>query len=223
MRAALVALVALAACSQPAPHQQAAETNAPPPTTTTAPAGAYAVDPEHASLILHVEHLGFSNFTARFARWDAHLDLDPAHPENASVTATIDPASFEIDRPAAGFLDTIRGPQWLDAAGSPQMTFRSTKVERTGADTARVTGALSLRGQTHPVTLEVKFNGGYPGMSLDPHARIGFSAHGALSRSQFGMNVGLPPAGSKFGVSDQVNFEIETELTGPAWSAPASP
>ncbi|HWA00570.1 MAG TPA: YceI family protein [Caulobacterales bacterium] len=222
MRAAgaALAVLALAACSQPA-QQKAAEAPAlPPPMATDAPAGQYELDPEHASLIFRVDHLGFSNFTGRFARWNVTLDLDPAHPENASVSATIDPASFEVDRPAPGFLDEIKGPSFLNAAGFPQMTFRSTRVERTGADTARVTGDFSFRGQTHPVTLEVKFNGGYPGMSLDPHARVGFAVRGALKRSDFGFSSGLPPPGTKFGVGDEVTFEINCELTGPDWTPP---
>lgn len=222
MRAlAMTGLLALAACSQPAQHH-AEQTPLPPPVQTDAPAGAYTLDPAHGSLIFRVEHMGFSRFTARFAHWDAELNLDPAHPEAASVTATIDPASIQSDNPPAGFIEMLAGPEWLDTRDFPRMTFRSTRVERTGADTARVVGDLSFHGQTHPVTLNVKFNGGYPGMALDPHARIGFSANGVLSRSQFGLAVGLPPAGTKFGVGDQVAFEIEAELSGPAWRPPSA-
>jgi polyisoprenoid-binding protein YceI len=73
-----------------------------------------------------------------------------------------------------------------------------------------------LRGVTAPVALEVRFNGGYSGFPpYDPNARIGFSAHGTLDRSAFGMIVGIPPQGSTMGVSDSVDFAIEAEFTGP--------
>ena len=70
-----------------------------------------------------------------------------------------------------------------------------------------------------PVVLTT-FNGGYPGMAMDPHARVGFSAHGSLRRSEFGMGYGVPAPGTTMGVGDQVDFQIETELTGPAFQQP---
>ena len=139
-----------------------------------------------------------------------------------SVTATIDPTSIAHDNPPAGFLAQLAGPEFLDAGKFPQMSFRSTKVAPTGADSADVTGDLTLHGVTRPVTLKVVYNGGYPGMALDPHARTGFSAHGALNRSDFGLSGGLPPAGTTFGVGDRVDIAIETEFLGPAFTAPAS-
>jgi polyisoprenoid-binding protein YceI len=72
---------------------------------------------------------------------------------------------------------------------------------------------------TRPVTLAVTFNGGYAGHPLDPFgARIGFSAHGSLMRSAFGISEGIPPAGSSFGVGDAVEILIEAEFTRPATS-----
>jgi len=53
---------------------------------------------------------------------------------------------------------------------------------------------------------------------MDPHARIGFSAHGTLKRSDFGIAFGIPQPGSTMGVSDAVEFSIEAEFSGPAWA-----
>ena len=193
------------------------------PIATTAPAGTYSLDPAHASLLFKVNHLGFSNYTARFSHFDAKLALNPLHPEKSSVTATIDPRSLELNAPPAGFLDELMGAQFFDAAKFPVISFKSTKVVLTGADTADVTGDLTLHGVTKAVVLHIKFNGGYPGMQMDPHARVGFSAHGGLKRSDFGMGFGVPAPGTNFGVGDPVNFEIEAEFSGPAWKAPPSP
>ncbi len=181
------------------------------------PAGDYTLDKPHASLTFSVSHMGFSRYTARFTAFDAKLTLDPAHPEKAQMVATIDPQSLEINAPPQGFHDELLGKQWLDVRLTPKWTFRSTKIVRTGAKTARVTGDFTMHGVTRPVTLEATFNGGYPGMAgVDPHARIGFSAHGVLKRSDFGVRYGIPAPGTNLGVSDEVAIAIESEFTGPA-------
>jgi len=219
------ALIALTACS-PAPAPQQAAAPAPAvaavrtPSVEGLPAGAYHLDKAHGSLIFRIDHLSFSHFTGRFARWDANLQLDPQHPETASITATIDPRSLESDNPPDGFLNMLRGAEWLNAPQFPEITFRSTHVEMTGANTARITGDFTFRGVTKPVTLEATFNGGYPGNIYDRNARLGFSAHGAVKRSDFGMSIGLPPPGTNMGVGDDVEFIIESEFSGPAWTPP---
>lgn len=188
------------------------------PVATEVPAGTYQLDPTHASLIFRVRHLGFSRYTARFTRVSAELQLDPADPAAATVTATIDPSSIETDNPdpTYDFDAQLRSEPWLDTARFPQMTFRSTEVELTGPDSARITGDLELHGITRPVTLEATFNGGYARHPLDPFgARIGFSARGTLMRSAFGIAEGLPPPGSDFGVGDAVEIVIEAEFTRP--------
>jgi polyisoprenoid-binding protein YceI len=181
-----------------------------------APAGTYTLDRSHASLLFRVNHLGFSRYTARFTRFDAELRLDPADPAAASVVATIDASSIETDNPdpTYDFDAQLRGEAWLDAARFPQMTFRSTRVELTGPDTARITGDLALHGVTLPVSLDATFNGGYAGHPLDPFgARIGFSAQGSLERSRFGIAEGVPAPGSSIGVGDAVEILIEAEFT----------
>jgi polyisoprenoid-binding protein YceI len=241
MKAALflLAAAALAACSKPANETSQAQepaaaaaasaaSTAPAagpvvPVKTEAPSGAYRLDPTHASLTFRVSHLGFSNYTARFTRFDAELQLDADNPEASSLSATIDPNSLALNAPPPGFDEQMRGPQWFDVAQFPEMRFRSTGVELTGASSARVTGDLTLHGITRPVTLDVTFNGGYPGMSMDPNARIGFSARGTLKRSEFGMGLGVPAPGTTMGVGDEVSFDIETEFTGPALATPPPP
>ncbi|MGE3302055.1 MAG: YceI family protein [Hyphomonadaceae bacterium] len=215
---------ALAACSPPAPTQSVAPSAAGPiqPVTTEAPAGAYTLDKAHASLIFRVNHLGFSEYTARFTKFGVNLQFDPANPAAMRVEAKIDPRSLALENPPPGFLDQLRGPNWLDTAKHPEMTFRSTAVELVAPNAARVTGDFTLRGVTKPVVLDVTFNGGYAGHPMDPHARIGFSAKGVFKRSDFGMAYGVPAPGSTMGVGDDVNVAIEAEMNGPPLAKPAS-
>jgi len=216
------AALCLCACS---PEQAAKDTSEAAAAASAAPvdvpAGAYTLEKSHASLIFRVDHLGFSNYTARFKEFDAQLQFDPANLATAAVTATVNPTSLDLDNPPAGFTAELLGEQWLDATKYPQMTFKSSAVEVLTANKVRVTGDFTLRGITKPVVLEATFNGGYAGHPMDPHARIGFSAHGVLKRSDFGMAYGIPEPGSKMGVSDAVDFVIEAEFTGPPLVAPA--
>lgn len=218
--AAAAALILASACSQPeeAPQQKAATPQAPaagPASAQGLPAGTYTIDPTHSSVHFRVNHLGFSNYTGEFRTIKATLQLDPARPAAAQLKVEIDPASLALPAPPAGFVDTLRGPQWLDAARFPQITYISTAVAPTGPDTADITGDLTLHGVTKPVTLKAKFNGGYAGHPMDPNARIGFSATGLFKRSDFGVAYGVPAPGTTMGVGDDVEVIVETEFTGP--------
>jgi polyisoprenoid-binding protein YceI len=228
------AVLALAACSPPTAKKT--ETPAAAPTAAApaapadkfvmpdVPAGDYTLDKSHANLAFKVNHLGFSHYTARFAAFDAKLKFDPANPAASTVEATIDPKSLELPAPPAGFKDELTGKAWLDAGQYPAITFRSTKVEVTGANTAKVTGDFTLHGVTKPVVLDVTFNGGYAGHQMDPHARIGFSAKGVFNRSEFGIGFGVPAPGTTMGVSDAVDVIIDAEFSGPPLAkAPAAP
>lgn len=221
----------LAACSQSTAQTNAANVARPAapaaapvaaitPVTTTAPAGDYVTDPPHSSLVFRVNHMGFSNFTGRFSNYTARLHLDPAHPAATTLSVEIPISALTLDNPPAGWVEEMLGPQFFDSAHFPSMTFQSTSIQMTAPNQARVTGNLTLHGITRPVVLETTFNGGYPGMAMDPHARIGFSAHGSLKRSDFGMGMGVPAPGTTMGVGDQVDIAIETEMSGPAFQQP---
>jgi polyisoprenoid-binding protein YceI len=230
-----LACVLLAACSPEKPASTTSTGGGAANTATTAaataaadlatvPAGSYQLDPSHATLLFRINHMGFSNYTARFKRFTAELEFDPKNLAASKVVATVDATSIETDFPFTEDLDfnaELQGKDWLNAAEFPEITFQSTQVEVTAPTSLRITGDLNFRGVTRPVTLDATFNGGYPGMSMDPKARIGFSARGNLNRSEFGMTYGIPPAGSRMGVSDAVEMIIEAEFQGPPWQQPA--
>jgi polyisoprenoid-binding protein YceI len=229
----LFALAALAACSQKdappqaqnepaqaapaAPAEPAGEPSKAAALAADVPAGEYKMDPAHSTLIFRVNHLGFSNYTARFRRFDAKLQFDPRNVTTTQLTATIDPRSIETDfpDPKYNFNAELAGEQWLDAAKFPEIAFRTTRVEDLGNQAMRVHGELTMHGVTRPIVLEATYNGGYVGHPMDPQARVGFSAHGVLRRSDFGISGGIPQAGTNMGVGDQVAVVIESEFNGP--------
>jgi polyisoprenoid-binding protein YceI len=202
---------------------QAAETPAPPAKPPTAPAGQYQLDKSHASLLLRVNHLGFSTYTTRFSRFEAELTFDPSNIPASKVVTTIDASSFEMDAAPQLCLDIVTGPQMLDIAKYPKIIFRSERVRMTGAKSMEISGTLTLHGVTRPIVLAATFNGGYAGLpNMDPHARIGFSAHGSFKRSDFGIAYGVPAPGTTMGVGDSIDFSIEAEFSGPALATPAA-
>jgi polyisoprenoid-binding protein YceI len=216
------ALIALGVLGSPS---RATETASPPstPVASAPPAGEYTLDKSHASLVLRANHMGFSTYTTRFSSFDASLSFDPRNVAASKVVATIDAASFQMDAAPQMCLDIMNGPKMLDTAKYPQIVFRSESVNMTGPMSMEILGTLSLHGVTRPLTLAATYNGGYPGMpGMDPHARIGFSAHGSFKRSDFGISFGVPAPGTTMGVGDLIDFSIEAEFTGPPLAAAAA-
>lgn len=198
MRAAFFSLsiVAAASCASLVAPKVASEPAALKP-------GGYALDQKHASLLFKVSHLGYSSYVGQFEKFDAMLDFDDANATASHVEAKIDIASLDVANDE--FAKTLTGPNWFDAAAFPEAVFISKEIERTGETTGRLTGDLTLHGVTHPVTLDVVFNGGAQDVLRGGYV-VGFSARGHFSRKAFGVDrfEGI--------VGDDVAIEIEAEF-----------
>jgi polyisoprenoid-binding protein YceI len=164
-------------------------------------AGAYELDPKHASLIVRVGHMGFSHYTMRFRTLSGGFVYDPAHWQATRVTVTVDPKS--IDTEDSGFNRTIAG--WFEPDKYPTISFVSTGLQPTGERQGQLTGDLTFHGVTRPVTLELTFNGAGPGL-LGMGARLGFSGTARINRSDFGIS------SMKGYVGDEVDLQIEAEF-----------
>lgn len=176
--------------------------------TVSAPARAETVflsfDPGHTHILFNVMHLELSRTYGEFEAFDGRVVLDVNRPENVVVEVTIDVAS--LDSGLAARDENLMGGSWFDVDDHPTMTFTSTGFEPTGDDTGQLTGDLTLLGVTRPVVLDVAFNGTASDPFSSRKTRWGFSASGAIKRSDFGMDFGLGFVG------DDVNLLIETEL-----------
>jgi polyisoprenoid-binding protein YceI len=175
-------------------------------TPADVPAGSYKLDPTHASLTWKVNHMGLSNYTARFTKLDATLTYDPADPSRSTLTATVDPSSIRTDHPGAFDKELREDPRFFKTAQFPEIKFVSKSLQKTGDKTGKMTGDLTFMGQTKPVTLDVTFNGSFKEHPLTKKPAIGFSATGTVKRSQFGMDALVPY------VSDDVAIAIEAEF-----------
>jgi polyisoprenoid-binding protein YceI len=225
-RTAALAVLTLAACSQPAPTP---EGPAERPIPVAAPSGEYTLDPNHSTVTVSALRFGLANYVLRFNAVSGSLNFNAEDPGQSTVEASV--AVTSLDTPYSGARDfdaELQNSDWLDAATHPTATFRSTQVERTGPNSARVTGDLTLRGVTRPITLDVTYNGSYAQHPVGlPEAGVGFSARGSIPRSQFGINSMRETPGAHDGVADAVNLQIEAvfsrSLGEPMTRQPAEP
>ena len=183
------------------------------------PAGKYSLEKTHAFLTAYVGHAtGISDYRISLTDFDVVLTFDPAAPEASVMKATINPLGVETNYSGdykAGHADSgyetwnediARSARFFNADEFPDVTFVATGLEVTGDYTGTMTGDLTLRGVSQPVTLDVTFNGGsearfYPGRYL-----IGFDASGTISRSSWGMDALLPI------ITDDVKIEFSGEF-----------
>lgn len=169
---------------------------------TQAPAGEYALDPRHASLVVRVPHMGgFSRYTMRFNKLSGSFSYDPPGWQATKVVISVDPRS--IDTADNAFSRTIAG--WFEPQKYPVILFSSTGLVAGADGKGQLTGDLTFHGVTKPVTLDVAFNGVGPGL-LGAGTRMGFSGTGKIRRSEFGVNQARPFAG------DVVDLEFEVEF-----------
>lgn len=167
------------------------------------PAGDYALDPRHASLLVKVPHMGgFSKFIIRFEKLAGGFTYDPANWGTTEVTITVDPASLRTNVP--GFDKTLAGSSYLDVAKHPTITFVAARTEGEPAKGV-VHGDLTFLGVTKPVDLDVVFNGVGPGL-LGAGTRMGFSGSTRIKRSDFGLTTMSSVAGDDLDLAFEVEF-----------------
>ena len=166
--------------------------------------GLYELDDKHAYLSFSYSHLGLSNPQIQFANFDASLQLDGNDMSQSRVSVTIDATSVDSAVPALD--DDLKGTDFFDVENHPEITFQSTAYEESSESSGRLTGDLSVRGVTKPVTLDVTINSA----SMNPLNRremIGFSATGSLKRSEFGLTAYAPMASDELSLEVQLEFE----------------
>lgn len=184
----LLSLLLLASLSSPAPAAAKTED--------------FELDPVHTRVAFQISHAGFSNPIGTFSGVSGTLDFDADDWTTAQLSVRIPIATLNLGD--ADWQGKILDPTYFNAAKFPEARFVSSKVEKTGDNTAQVTGDLTLHGVTHPVTLAVTLN------ALKRHPltfkkTAGFSATATLSRKEFGMG-----AWSSF-IGDEVRLIIEAE------------
>lgn len=164
----------------------------------------YELDPVHTRVVFAIDHAGFSKAIGTVSGSRGSLIFDPADWSGGRLEVVVPMA--RLDMGDSGWTASVFAPRFLDVERHPQARFVSAALERTGGDSGRACGQLTLRGVTRPLCLDIILNkvGRYP---LPPFRRtLGFSATATIKRSEYGM------ASWRSLVGDDVDLRIEAEL-----------
>jgi polyisoprenoid-binding protein YceI len=169
--------------------------------------GDWQLDPMHTQVEFAVKHLGMMTVRGNFTDVQASGDINVEHPEASSVEVVIQTASIRTHNERRD--NDLRTSNFLDVEHFPTITFKSTKIENAGSDRYTMTGDLTIKGNTRPVTLEVVNYGEFN----DPNMghRIGYGAETQILRKDFGLNVDMLMDG-RLVIGSEIQITIQGEL-----------
>lgn len=168
-------------------------------------AGTWEIDPAHSEVGFSVRHLMLSKVRGRFGRFSGRL-VTGADPLASSVEATVELSSIDTNNPDRDA--HVRSSDFFDVEQHATMRYRSTGIRREGRGYV-LDGELSLHGVTRPVSFALEIDG-FLASSPFGDTRVGISATGEISRSDFGITFGIADAGG-VGISDKVQLSLEVE------------
>lgn len=173
------------------------------PTTT------WGIDPSHTDILFTATHMMVTRVRGKFTEVAGRLELDEDDPTRSRAEVTIKAAS--IDTGVAARDEHLRSPDFFDVATYPEITFRSTAIERRGDSTYRVSGDLTIKDVTRPVDLDVTVLGFY--RSMKGARRVGFSGTTTIDREDWGLtwNVALEAGGWLVSKEIRIEFEVAAE------------
>jgi polyisoprenoid-binding protein YceI len=167
--------------------------------------GEYTLDVPHTRIGFVARHAMITKVRGAFTEFDGKAHLDATDPRKSSVTLTIKGES--IDTRSEQRDTHLRSNDFLDLENHPNITFVSTSVEPVGGDTYRVTGDLTIRGVTKPVSVDFE----YTGSAVDPlgNLRVGFEGSTSINRKDWGVNWNAALEAGGFLVSENITLEFE--------------
>ena len=159
----------------------------------------YDIDTTHTQVIFSWDHFGFSKPSASLEKISGDFQLDTADLTKSSISVTLPLEGLHTGVPKLD--EHLKSPDFFDAAQFPNITFKSTKVEKSGAQGLKITGDLTIHGVTKPVVLDAKVNK----IAENPMVKApsaGFDATVTIKRSEFGVAKYVP------NVSDEIPVRI---------------
>lgn len=173
---------------------------------TTGTKTTWKLDPSHTLVEFSAKHLMITTVKGRITDVEGTIVSDEKNPQNSSVEATLKAAS--IDTRTDQRDQHLRSADFLHAELFPDIKFRSTRIEG-DKDKFKLTGDLTIRDVTRPITLDVQFEG----RAKDPWGgeRVGFSASGKIDRRDFGLtwNQALETGGVVVGNDIKISLDVE--------------
>lgn len=160
---------------------------APVETIASGLADTYSVDNKHSSVIFSVGYMGVTNFYGRFNKVSGDYSIDPENPSESSLSVAVETGS--VDSNDKGRDKHLMGADFFSAKEFPQISFVGKSFEAADDNTIKVTGDLTLRGETRTETATLT----WMGEKSDPRGgtRSGFEAKLVINRSDYGVSYGV--------------------------------
>lgn len=170
--------------------------------------GEYTIDPTHSRIGFTARHALVTKVRGLFNEFAGSVSVDGDNPTESKAEVTIQVDS--IDTGQADRDGHLRTNDFFAMEEYPEITFRSTAIKAVDETNYEVTGDLTMRGVTKPVTLDVEFLGN----AVDPYGntRLGFEGSVSVNRKDWGINWNAPLEAGGVLVSDKVNLEFEVAL-----------
>jgi polyisoprenoid-binding protein YceI len=177
--------------------------------TTAQNKSVWHIDPDHSGIEFAIRHLMITTIKGQFSQYGARIDWDEDDLTQSSVVAHIDPNSMTTGNEYRD--QHVRGPLFMHVENYPEMTFKSTRIERISDDEYKIYGDLTFLG----VTKEVKLDTTYGGRDVHPvtgNTVTGFEARTTINRKDFGMNFHQVLDSGRLALGDDVKIEINAQL-----------
>jgi polyisoprenoid-binding protein YceI len=175
----------------------------------------WTFEPGHTAAEFCARHMMVTYVRGHFKDVHGSLNFDPENPAASDVEINIDARKIWTGEPARD--EHLRSADFLDAEHFPEITFRGNKVVVIGEVDFQVTGDLTIRGVTKPVTLDVHYLGQWQtpwwedGKDLGPRTRAGFVAKTKINRHDFGVSWNDTMDRGGIVVSNTVEITIDAE------------
>ncbi|RUS53169.1 hypothetical protein QI30_15045 [Kurthia sp. 3B1D] len=167
----------------------------------------YVVDPTHSSIGFQAKHMMISKVKGHFDRFNSELDINPEDLSGGNIQFEVEIASINTNNEDRD--NHLRSADFFDAETHPTMKFVATDIKKVDDDEYKITGDLSIRGVTKPVTFDAEYNG--KGTNPWGVEVVAFEADGKINRKDFGLNWNSALETGGVLVSDDIKIHIEIE------------
>jgi polyisoprenoid-binding protein YceI len=166
------------------------------------------IDQSNSSIGFIAKHMVIASVRGQFDSYDGSVMFDGINPENGSAEVTIDVKSIDTNNERRD--NHLRSSDFFEADKYPTITFKSTKITKTDENQFEMTGDLTIKGITKPVTFDCVFNG----VIIDSrgNTRAGFDATGTIKRHDYNIAWDNKLKDGSFVVGENINIDIHTEL-----------
>ena len=177
--------------------------------TQTNTATTWTIDPMHSEVQFKVKHLMISTVTGLFSQYEGQVEMVGDDFADASITFEADVDSITTGNEQRD--GHLKSAEFFDTAQFPKLMFSSTGMTKTGDDTYKLTGDLTMHGVTESVTLNAEYGGQM--QDFYGQTKAGFEVSGKINRKEFGLEWGGVTEAGGVVLGDDVKLQMNIQLT----------